>query len=204
VTFWQTAVAHPPAPTAADLGALLRRLHELDVPEELNLPEFDPFGRSARRLAHPSSSVKPADVAFLKELFDQLEKEVADLKFALPPCAVHGDAHPGNLIRGADGQVIMIDFEAFCFGPPEWDLSLTASYRYTLDWLDDASYQAFAEAYGYDVTDWDGWSTLRRVREFTMTTWIMQLVDDPAAAREFAHRMDDLRTGRLPRLWRPF
>jgi hypothetical protein len=37
-----------------------------------------------------------------------------------------------------------------------------------------------------------------------MTTWLMQLTDDPAAAAEFHRRVDDIRAERFPRDWKPF
>ena len=38
-----------------------------------------------------------------------------------PP--LHGDVHAGNLIAARGGEMMWIDFEDVCLGPPEWDLA---------------------------------------------------------------------------------
>lgn len=205
VTFWQRIETGSDAPTPADLGHLLRRLHELDVPSWLDLPSFDPFARVAQRLQNAPPSVDTEEVSFLTRLFGQLKPEFAKLDFQFPFGAVHGDAHPGNLLRASSGEVVLTDFEGFSYGPREWDLSMSAAYRYGFEWLDEAEYRSFAEAYGYDVAKWSGFPVLRSIRELTMTTWIMQLVDtNPAIEEEFSQRVSDLLTGEMPRNWRAF
>ncbi|MFG1963342.1 phosphotransferase [Nonomuraea sp. NPDC049028] len=37
----------------------------------------------------------------------------------IPARHIHGDANEGNLLRRTDGRVILLDFEAFAFGPRE-------------------------------------------------------------------------------------
>jgi hypothetical protein len=63
----------------------------------------------------------------------------------------------------------------------------------------------FVEAYGFDVTDWDGWPVVLAVNQLKMTTWIMQNIAESAEiADEYEARMHTLRTGRVDRPWRPF
>jgi aminoglycoside phosphotransferase (APT) family kinase protein len=114
----------------------------------VDLPEFDPFARVPARLASPLASVDPQAVAFLDGLLADLRPRYAALDFAFPPGPVHGDAHPGNLLRDASGEVLLIDLEAFHQGPREWDLSLLGGYRARLDWLTEPDYRAFNEAEG--------------------------------------------------------
>jgi Ser/Thr protein kinase RdoA (MazF antagonist) len=205
VTFWQYIETAPRAPTPADLGRLLRRLHELEPPSWLKLPSFNPFGRVRYRLQNPPPSVDEEAVGFLTRLFADMEPRLAELQFNFAWGAVHGDAHPGNLMRCRSGEVLLIDFEGFSYGPREWDLSMSAAYRYGFDWQDEREYRSFAEAYGYDVAKWHGFPLLRAIRELTMTTWLMQLVDtDPAINDEFHQRISDLRTGKMPRRWKAF
>lgn len=52
-------------------------------------------------------------------------------------------------MRAAMGEVVLIDFEQFCFGPREWDLSLAAVYRYAFEWFTEEEYSGFVEAYRY-------------------------------------------------------
>jgi aminoglycoside phosphotransferase (APT) family kinase protein len=205
VTFWERIDTAGPPPRSADLGRLLRRLHDLEPPARLELPKFNPFARVASRLRNAPPSVDTAEVQYLEELFERLRPEFATLHFRFPFGATHGDAHQGNLLRTTTGQVVLIDFEAFSYGPREWDLSLTAAYRYAFNWLDDAEYKSFTTEYGYDVASWDGFPVLRAIRELGMTSWIMQLVDsDPHIEEEFSQRISDLITGEMPRRWRAF
>jgi aminoglycoside phosphotransferase (APT) family kinase protein len=149
--------------------------------------------------------VDAEEIRLLATLHDRLRCELAALDFGFPPSAVHGDAHPGNLLYTDSGEVVLLDFEAFCYGPREWDLSLTGAYRHGFNWLDEAKYAEFVRAYGFDVSRWNGFSVLRSIRELGMTTWLMQLVDrDPKFEAEFSQRIADLLTGEMPRQWRPF
>jgi hypothetical protein len=63
----------------------------------------------------------------------------------------------------------------------------------------------FAGTYGFDVRTWPGYPVLREVRELTMTTWIMQNVEEsPAVAAEFALRVGSLRERDFARAWHFF
>jgi Ser/Thr protein kinase RdoA (MazF antagonist) len=205
VTFWERVDIGSGKPSSADLGRLLRRLHELSAPAWLQLPKFEPFARVEARLGSPPESVDPKCIEFLRERLQDLSARYATLQFELQFGPVHGDAHPGNLLCTTTDHVVLIDFEAFCFGPREWDLSLTAAHRYGFEWVTDAQYRDFVTAYGYDVAEWPGFPVLRAIRELTMTTWLMQMSDDsPEASAEFRRRVDDLRSGRFPRRWSAF
>lgn len=90
VTLWRFIETVEPRPGAADLGALLRRLHDLDVPSWLHLPPFRPFGRVAERLAAAPPSAPATDVEFLRRRFDELHGEYERIAFVFPPGPVHG------------------------------------------------------------------------------------------------------------------
>ncbi len=198
VTFWQLVPPNATEPTVADLGHLLRRLHDLPAPS-FQLPVFDPLSVVPDRLARPGAA-PPDDVAFLRERYEEL----AEAYRALPPSGprgfVHGDAHRGNVLMSAGGPLLS-DFETAALGPREWDLTPTAMSieRFALD---AHAYAAFVDAYGRDVRDWSGFGVLRQIREITMTTWLMQLYDvgDQHAA-EFRLRVASLREGDDGRLW---
>jgi aminoglycoside phosphotransferase (APT) family kinase protein len=205
VTFWRLIHALPPEPSPADLGFLLRRLHQMEPPSWLDLPRFTPFARVKARLERPPASADERHVEFLAQMFADLQAEYAALSYVLPPGPVHGDAYVSNLMRARDpGQVVMLDFESFSFGPPEWDLCVTAARHDGFAWMDRPAYEAFVAAYGFDVLTWEGFPVFRAIRELTMTTWLMQLTDDPKAASEFRQRLDDLRSETFPRRWRAF
>jgi aminoglycoside phosphotransferase (APT) family kinase protein len=186
------------------LGALLRRLHRLPRPVMFDLPEEDILGRVRRRI--DAASVSSEDKDFLVSRLGELAAEIPRLRYPLVPAPTHGDAHVQNLMfRGA--QAVLIDFERFAWGQPEWDLSMTATEYQTAGWWTETEYGQFAEAYGYDVITWaDGFPVLRAVHEIKMTTWLMQNVhESPAIAEEYGKRMRTIRgeaagSGN----WRPF
>lgn len=204
VTFWRYITSTPPEPSEASLGRLLRELHGLTPPAWVKLPSFWPFSRVAERLAAPHPAANPDDVAFLGELHDHLRQEYEGVSYVFPPSAVHGDAHLSNLLRDEAGTVLLLDFEAFGFGQREWDLTVTGVRRDGFDWMSEKEYRSFAGAYGFDIHTWPGFPVFRAIRELTMTTWLMQLVENPRAAEEFHRRVEDIRRDRFPRRWRPF
>ncbi len=201
VTFWR----HIPGETApysriGDLGALLRRLHDLQPPAELNLPNEDILDRVQPRVE--KAPIADSDRDFLLRRLDELSDEVASLDYVLPASAVHGDAHIGNLMI-SNGDPVLIDFERFAYGQPEWDLGMTATEYRTAGWWSAAQYRAFVDAYGFDVTRWAGFRTVEAVHQLKMTTWIMQNVcESQDIADEFEARMRTIRDG-LASTWSP-
>jgi thiamine kinase-like enzyme len=106
-----------------------------------------------------------------------------------------------------DSQSILIDFERFGWGQPEWDLALTATEYQTAGWWTPAEYGQFAEAYGYDVTSWSsGFDVLRAANEVMLTTWLMQNVNESAeVATEYKTRMRTIRgIASASDRWHPF
>lgn len=200
VSFWHAVPANGSSPTVGDLAALLRRFHSLPSPP-VDLPLFDPFAAVPARLRH--AAVDGDDLRFLDSLHERLEEEYERLEFSAPIGLIHGDAHRGNVLI-QDGKPLLLDFEVVAIGPREWDLVPTAlavdRFR-----LDEATYKSFAAIYGRDVREWAGYPVLRAIRELTMTTWLMQNVEeDPAVAAEFALRVASLREGDLGRVWHAF
>nr|WP_055509970.1 aminoglycoside phosphotransferase family protein [Nonomuraea pusilla] len=183
VTFWRYIDGDGPAPGFADLAAALKELHALPKPVHLVLPLFDPLARVEGRL-DSATTIDEKDLAFLRGRLHDLYAEYNALTFALPQGHIHGDAHRGNLLRRAGGPVVLLDYEAFAFGPREWDLCTGMGIPHKgFRGVGDDEYAQAVDAYGFDVTDWEGFHTLRQVREITMTTWLMQNVDhNPTSA----------------------
>lgn len=203
VTFWKLIEDSGSRATLGDLARILRELHNLPVPDNLPLPEFDIFGRVSERIAK-ASDLPDTERGFLAERLDNLRHEYTSLDFTLPSSAVHGDAHQSNLIQIPDGSVILIDFERFAFGPPESDLAVTAT-EHLIGWHSDAQYDHFCEVYGFDVTGLEGFPVIRAVNELKMTTWLMQNVhESDRVAREFRTRLASLHDSNAPRDWQPF
>ncbi|MCX5171172.1 aminoglycoside phosphotransferase family protein [Streptomyces antibioticus] len=202
VTFWHLIVEAGRKATYRELGGVLRDLHSLTVPTGLALPSFDPFGKQALRI--DKAAIPEDDRAFLRKRWRELQDKYAELRFESPKGPVHGDAHVQNLMVDDQGRVVLIDFEAFCFDHPEWDLMVTAVEHHSLGWQTDAQYADFVAAYGWDLYGWHGYEALRGLQEFGMTTWLMQNVrENEETAAEYRRRIAGLRDDQGPRDWRP-
>ncbi|MGW3646664.1 phosphotransferase enzyme family protein [Streptomyces sp. NPDC000878] len=203
VTFWHLIVEGDRKATYGELGRVLRDLHSLTVPDGLVLPSFDPFDKQELRMDR--AVVSEDDKVFLRKRWFELRDRYVELRFETPKGPVHGDAHVQNLMVDDQGKVILIDFEAFCFDHPEWDLMVTAVEHHSLGWQTDEQYAEFVAAYGRDLYDWHGYGTLRGLQEFGMTTWLMQNVqEDERTAAEYRRRIAGLRNDDAPRDWRPW
>jgi Ser/Thr protein kinase RdoA (MazF antagonist) len=185
----------------ATMGSVLRRLHETPGPTTFTLPPEDILGRVEPRIA--TARISADDRRFLLLLTEDLRAKVSTLDFPLQPAPTHGDAHNENLII-RQGEPVLIDFERFAWGQPEWDLAMTATEYLTAKWWTVDQYAKFCDAYGYDVTDWAGFDVLRAVHELKMTTWLMQNVAESAEiADEYQVRMRTLHGEPSPG-WQPF
>ncbi|CAM5310554.1 Aminoglycoside phosphotransferase domain-containing protein OS=Streptomyces fumanus OX=67302 GN=GCM10018772_13060 PE=4 SV=1 [Streptomyces fumanus] len=203
VTFWQLIVEGDRKATYGELGGILRDLHSMTVPADVVLPSFDPFDKQELRIQR--APIPEDDRAFLRKRWHELRGQFEELSFETPKGPVHGDAHVQNLMVNEQDEVILIDFEAFCFDHPEWDLMVTAVEHHSLGWQTDEQYGDFVRAYGRDLRDWHGYDTLRRLQEFGMTTWLMQNVrESERTAAEYRRRIAALRDDDAPRDWRPW
>ncbi|WP_141566449.1 phosphotransferase family protein [Pseudonocardia sp. N23] len=203
VTFWQNIDGRRGANRdVRELATVLRRLHSLPQPTDFSLESVSPIERVQRRIE--LAAVDDDDKAYLRRLAATLRSHLDELVFPLAACVTHGDAHVQNLMI-VDGDPVLIDFERFGFGQPEWDLSVTATEYVTAKFWSAAEYTAFVDEYGFDVTDWAGFGVLRRIQELKMTTWLMQNVDEkPSIRAEFDRRMTVIREGRPSLAWHAF
>ena len=201
-TVWVDARGGTRDPTTGDLAAILRRLHRLPGPEP-PLPAWDPLDDVRRRLA--AAQMLAADErAFLEDLTARVEAGLRSVRYVLPRTVIHGDAHLGNLISTADGQVVICDFDATCLGPAEWDLVPVAvgTIRFGRP---QHLHTELARDYGFDVTAWDGFPVLRAVRELKLVTSVVPiLAGNPSAAAQFRVRLNTLRSGRQDIPWSPY
>jgi aminoglycoside phosphotransferase (APT) family kinase protein len=155
VTFWHLIVEGERKASYGELGGILRDLHAMTLPAGLELPRFDPFDKQELRINQ--AAIPEDDRAFLHKRWHELRAQYEELQFESPKGPVHGDAHVQNLMVDSQGQVILIDFEAFCFDHPEWDLMVTATEHHSLGWQTDEQYADFARTYGRDLHDWHGY-----------------------------------------------
>ncbi|MEU8591880.1 aminoglycoside phosphotransferase family protein [Streptomyces sp. NPDC048664] len=202
VTVWhRLADAVRPA-AAEDLAVLLRSVHALPPPS-FTLPPRDLLGGVERWLRLAGDAIDAADAAYLRERRDGYAAAAAALTPRLPPGPVHGDALPRNVHIGPDGPVL-VDLETFSHDLREHDLVVMALSldRYGLPGGD---YDAFTQAYGWDVRAWEGCSVLRGARETASCAWVAQHAPgNPGARAEFARRVASLRDGDETVRWHAF
>ncbi|MDP9850203.1 aminoglycoside phosphotransferase family protein [Streptosporangium lutulentum] len=198
-TFWRHEEHVGPPPDPAQLGPLLRRLHDLP-PVPFELPTHDPFG-PVRRAIDAALSLGEDDRRWLIERCERLSEIYYErMEFALPYGLIHADAHRGNMIRTRDG-FLLCDWDGVCAGPREVDLIPTLQgIRFGLT---ERQRSNFSEAYGYDATRWEGYPVLRDMRELqTLTAVLRNAHRDRTARDELTHRLGSLRAGD-DRLWHP-
>jgi hypothetical protein len=201
VTFWHELPPHERG-SVTDVAAVLRQFHRLNPPAEFELPKLEPFVRLAERIETASTAIDD-DRAWMLRRLAELRERYAALPPGLPRGVVHGDAWRGNIARTADSRTILLDLERCALGPPEWDLTSTAVSRVTTGWLGAAEWAAYCDAYGHDVTGWDGFDVLRDIRELRMVSMACQIADtDPDHyGEQAAHRLTCLRGQRGARPW---
>ncbi|SPE99630.1 phosphotransferase enzyme family protein [Streptomyces sp. MA5143a] len=202
VTVWHR-LPDPVRPAGArDVAELLRLVHSLPSPE-VDLPRRELLGGVERWLRLAGDAVDPADAAYLRERRDGFAAAAAALVPHLPPGPIHGDALPRNVHVGPDGP-LLVDLETFSGDLREHDLVVMALShdRYGLP---TEEYDAFTDAYGWDVRAWEGCSVLRGARETASCAWVAQHApSNPKALAEFERRVASLRDGDETVRWYPF
>jgi len=215
-TVWQYVAAAHDDPWPVDLAAPLHALHavdQLDVP----LPAWDPVAKIRRRLANAASlsadRVAEMDrwaraelgmsagqlLAVLGDWCNDIHRQLPGIAWHLPAGPLHGDAHTGNVLLrriparpAADPTALLCDLDGISQGPREWDLLPTAHGTVRFG-RPRAAYDAFAEAYGFDILTWSGWPLLSRLRELQLVTSVLDsLAGRPAIADEAALRLRSL------------
>lgn len=201
VTFWRELNETRTAP--ADVAAVLRRLHSIDIPACFTLPEHDPFVRMAARI-QAAPTLPASDKSWLTSRMESLRAQFKRVEGLLPPTVIHGDASVGNVLKTPEGRLVLLDLEGVCVGPPEWDLTITAVYR-EMGWHTANEYEAFCEVYGFDVTAWAGFAVFSEVQAMRMTCWLSQNAkENPSVEQELRRRLADLADPSRERAWQPF
>jgi hypothetical protein len=200
-TVWQYVPPSGPRPTGDDLATLLLRFHALPLPP-FPMPMWSPFKEIRQRLAEPEG-LHPDDQAFLLRRCDELEADLADVRYELPRGIIHGDPFLGNLIPGARGPVLC-DFDSTCIGPREWDLTPIAVGKLRFNYPHD-DHSLVAARYGFDVTMWDGFPVLKRIRELKLVTSVVPVLrSNPNIRDQWQYRLATFKDGDSTAKWETY
>jgi hypothetical protein len=199
VTFWRYyPQGDRPTPEPWRLGALLRDLHQFPAPQ-ITLPPYEPLARFASIVEH-STGLPPDDRIWLLDERQRLLDAYQRLDFPLGYGLIHGDAYPGNLLwRGS--TAILGDWDELANGPRELDLANThqgVRFGRSAEQL-----KQFSQAYGYNLTSWDGSPILFGLRDLHTLVSYVRLAErgDLAATAELRWRIDTLRAGQKTARW---
>jgi hypothetical protein len=126
ISFWTYVEPAPDrAPTADDCSAMLVDLHKVmrSYPGELPILCADDVPRGLELLDGTGGDVlNESDADLLRASAERL-RPMWESPGAAGIQPLHGDAHPGNLIAARGSELVWINFEDLCLGPPEWDLA---------------------------------------------------------------------------------
>ncbi|MDP9845551.1 phosphotransferase enzyme family protein [Streptosporangium lutulentum] len=201
VTLWEYVPEVGPRPGGADVAVLLRRLHALPGSPQ-DLPMWRPMAEIRQRLAEPED-LSSVDHAFLLDECDEVEERLAMIDYVLPPGVIHGDVFLGNVIAGPGGPVLC-DFDGMTIGPREWDLTPVAVGSLRMDYPKD-EHTPLAEGYGFDVTRWEGFPVLRRLRELKLVTSVLPILrSNPGIRPQWENRMYSFKARDLAARWQPY
>ncbi|MFI6073789.1 phosphotransferase family protein [Actinoplanes sp. NPDC051343] len=199
--WWATAwTLHPILPNRLPAAALARPLATLHRVELPNLASWN-LVSAIRALLMPLSTADstwprvhlglsmPQLIGRLLACCDEIEHGLATATWALPAGTIHGDAHPGNLLRTATGRVVLCDFDTIARGPRETDL-VPAAHGVTRFGRERADYERFAERYGFDLLNAPCWPILRRLRDLQLAIYLLpRLPADPVTSQQLEHRL---------------
>jgi aminoglycoside phosphotransferase (APT) family kinase protein len=184
-----------PSASASDLACLLKDLHSRPLPPFPPETLTDPLASVATALqsAAPEAMAR-GDRDWLAGRIGELRAKWGGLHFPRPRALIHGDAHPGNLIRALHAAVVLGDWDHVAIGPPEWDLVQIHYTSRRLGYPAPEDVERFGTAYGWDIRDWPGIETLVAIREVSgLSSYIRNAPAQPFARRELAMRISTLK-----------
>jgi aminoglycoside phosphotransferase (APT) family kinase protein len=124
LTLWTYYEPVPPREVApADYAQALERLHAGMRKLDVTTPHFTDRVAEAQRLVASrdlTPALADADRELLADTLRSRRRAIVDR--GAPEQLLHGEPHPGNVLRTKDG-LLFIDLETCCRGPVEFDLA---------------------------------------------------------------------------------
>ncbi|KOX20229.1 hypothetical protein ADK67_30650 [Saccharothrix sp. NRRL B-16348] len=193
VTLWRYL---PPTRqiAASDIAVPLRALHEVPLPS-LPLPELDALG-AIHHSIQASRIISDHERDVLLRRWSRLVDAVPGLRYDGPPRLIHGDPQHRNTLwdEGSD-RPVLCDWDSAAVGPVEWDL-VTVEVHCRRFGFPEQEYQEFCARYGRDIREWEGFATMRDLRELRMvTTNARKAVNGSPQADEVRRRIAALEAG---------
>jgi hypothetical protein len=179
----------PEKPAPAEVGTALARLHIALTGFAGDLPALSARAQIAEALAalERDQVLDDATVAALRRRRDAVFAELdAAADAGRAGVVLHGDAHPGNLMRSG-GQWLWLDLEETCRGPRHWDLAVLARSQAAAA---DEALAAYAAETGTAVPGPDELAPYLRARELEGAVWSLAMAHQyPARYREPARTL---------------
>jgi len=198
VTLWQQLPPHREG-TYLEVAKALKKLHSLEPPHFLS--QMEPLAGVEQRIKS-STKLDTSKYEWMLQYSKELEARWNNRPSGLSECVVHGDAWGGNCVVDQQGISYLLDFERVALGPPEWDLVSTAIEVFD-GWLSSDTYAQFCKIYGLDVSQWDGFDTLRSIRELRRTAWgVVVAESDSKWLDQVVYRIECMQGLHGPRPWK--
>ncbi|MBP2400790.1 phosphotransferase family protein [Streptomyces syringium] len=147
--------------------------------------------RAIRASLAAATALPQPTLRLLHDRLNRLEADLAIIDFALPEGILQGDPQHRNALHNGT-EAVLCDWDTVSIGQPEWDL-VTIEIHCRRFRHGQAHYNDFAATYGFDVTQWPGFATLRDPRELRMiTTNARKAHHTPGSLAEVQRRTDGL------------
>jgi Ser/Thr protein kinase RdoA (MazF antagonist) len=180
----------------AEVGSMVRRVHQIspaDLAARIELPWCGafPHWNLDRHFADICGGIDAEARAGMRACLHRWDGWRHVLVEA-PSVLCHGDLHPGNVIAGPNGAVL-IDWDMICVGPVAWDHAPLMRWedRWSDRWGGGAgTYDAFAAGYGRSLCgDWVG-EALAEIRLLVATLMRVRLAaTNPDTRPELERRL---------------
>lgn len=172
------------------VGRLLARIHdvgELHVADHRPVLDPESYGSANLEFLLDHDVLPEAARDGYAFTVEALIERITPLFDDVPTHRIHGDCHPGNLIRGRDG-LVFLDFDDMLEGPAVQDVWMLVP-SYDANGVRDRArlLDAYREFRDFDPAWLRLVEPLRALRMIHYATWIARRYDDPIFRRTFSH-----------------